>query len=111
MEFLFVTAIIFNSCEMDRSCSSYHQGIATGFQRGQADAKYHHSRKGVVVDEAAALRVPVASVEGQVGVGVARKEHRAEVDLQGDGLHPAVNADIPLRFEGAGESWLVDAPA
>lgn len=82
---------------MDHLCSSYHQRIATAFQRGQADAKYHHSRKSVVVDEAAALGVPVSSVEGQVSVSVARKEDRAEVDLKGDGLHAAVNADIPLR--------------
>lgn len=97
--FFLFKAIKYNSCEMDHLCSSYHQGIATGFQRGQAHAKYHHSRKSVVVDEAAALSVAVATVEGQVSVGVARKEDWAEVDLQGDGLHPAVNADIPLRFE------------
>lgn len=96
--FFFVKAIKYNSCEMDHLCSSYHQGIATGFQRGQADAKYHNSRESVVVDEAAALSVAVATVEGQVGVGVARKEDWAEVELKGDGLHPAVNADIPLRF-------------
>lgn len=101
-----VKAIKYNSCEMDRLCSSYHQRIATGFQRGQADAKYHNSRKRVVVDEAAALSVPVASVEGQVRVGVARKEDRAEVDLKGDGLHPAVNADVPLRFEGHTDTFV-----
>lgn len=83
---------------MNNSCSSYHQSVATGLQRGQADGKYHNSRKSVVVDEAAALSVSMAPVEGQVSVSVTRKEDRAEVDLQGDGLHAAVSADVPLRF-------------
>ena len=39
----------------------------------------------------------MATIEGQVGVSVARKEDGAEVDLEGDGLHPTVHTDIPLR--------------
>lgn len=42
----------------------------------------------------------MATIEGKVRVGVARKENRAEIDLEGDGLHPAVHADIPLRCNG-----------
>lgn len=83
---------------MNNWCSSHHQSIAAGFQRRQADGKYHHSWKGVVVDEAAALGVSVPTVEGQVSVGVTRKEDGAEVDLKGDGLHATVNADVPLRW-------------
>lgn len=84
---------------MNHLCSSYHQSIATGFQCGQADGKYHDSRKSVVVDEAAALSISMASIEGQVSVNVTRKEDGAEVDLKGDGLHATVNADIPLRLK------------
>lgn len=84
---------------MNNWCSPYHQSIATGFQRGQADGKYHHSGKRVVIDEAAALSISMPTVEGQVSVGVTRKEDWAEVDLKGDGLHAAVNADVPLRFK------------
>lgn len=83
---------------MNNFCSSYHQSIATGFQRGQADGKYHNSGKSVVIDEAAALSISMAPVEGQVSVSVTRKEDWAEVDLKGDGLHATVNADVPLRF-------------
>lgn len=86
-------------CKRNNLCSSYHQSIATGFQRGQADGEYHDSGKGVVIDEAAALSISMATVEGQVSVSVTRKEDGAEVDLEGDGLHATVNADIPLRFE------------
>lgn len=39
----------------------------------------------------------MATIEGQVGVGVAGEEDRAEVEFEGDGLHPTVHADIPLR--------------
>lgn len=38
----------------------------------------------------------MTTVEGQVSVGVAGKEDGAEVDLEGDGLHPTVHTDIPL---------------
>ena len=77
---------------------SYHQGVATGLERVEADAEEHYGREGVVVDEASAMCVAVASVEGQICVGVAREQHWAKVDLQGDGLHPAVNADVSLRW-------------
>lgn len=83
---------------MNNWWSSHHQSIATGFQRGQADGKYHNSGKSVVVDEAAALGVSMPTVEGQVSVSVTRKEDGAKVDLKGDGLHAAVNADVPLRW-------------
>lgn len=84
---------------MNNWCCSYHQSVATGFQRGKADGKYHHSRKSVVVDEAAALSISMPSIEGQVSVSVTRKEDWAEVDLKGDSLHATVNADIPLRLK------------
>lgn len=77
-------------------CSSYHQGIATGLQTGQADAEDHDGGKGVVIDETAAVSVSMATVESQVGVSVAGKEDGAEVDLEGEGLHPAVHTDVSL---------------
>lgn len=40
----------------------------------------------------------MATIEGQVRIRVAREENRAEVDFEGDGLHPAVHADVPLRW-------------
>lgn len=78
--------------------SVYHQRIAAGLQRRQANTENHNGRKGVVVDESSAVSVAVASIEGQVGVGVSREEDRAEVDLEGDGLHAAVDADVPLSW-------------
>lgn len=38
----------------------------------------------------------MATVEGQVSVSIARKKDRAEIDLEGNGLHPTVDTDIPL---------------
>lgn len=78
-------------------CCSHHQGIATGLQRRQADAEDYDGGEGVVVDESPAVGISMATVEGQVGVGVAREEDGAEVDLEGDRLHAAVHADVPLR--------------
>lgn len=49
------------------------------------------------------MGVAVASVEGQVGVGVSGEEDGAEVDLEGDGLHPAVDADVPLSWAKRGK--------
>lgn len=46
----------------------------------------------------------MATIEGQVSVGVARKENRAEVDFEGDGLHPTVHADIPLSCKTQGHA-------
>lgn len=39
----------------------------------------------------------MATIEGQVSVSVAREENRAKVDFEGDGLHPTVHTDVPLR--------------
>lgn len=39
----------------------------------------------------------MATVEGQIGVGVAREENGAEIDLESDGLYPTIHTDIPLR--------------
>lgn len=78
--------------------SIYHQRVAARLQRGQAYAENHNGRKGVVVDESSAVSVAVASIEGQVGVGVPGEEDGAEVDLEGDGLHSAVDADVPLSW-------------
>lgn len=74
----------------------YHQTVAAGLQSAEADAEEHCCGEGVVVDEAATLGFAVMAVEGQVGVRVAGEENRAEVDLQGDGLNPAVHADVPF---------------
>lgn len=79
-------------------CILYHQAVAAGLQRAETDAEQDRRGEGVVVDEASALCVTVAPVQGQVCVGVAREEHGAEVDLQGDGLNPAVHADVPLTW-------------
>ena len=75
----------------------YDQTVVTGLQGVEADAEQHRRGEGVVVDEPPALGVAVATVESEVGLGVARVQHGAEVDLQRDGLNAAVHADIPLR--------------
>lgn len=41
------------------------------------------------------------AVEGQICVGVAGEENRTEVDLQSDGLNPAVHADVPFTWRKA----------
>lgn len=79
---------------------SYHQRVPAGLQGVEADAEEHRRGEGVVVDEAATVRVAMAPVQRQVRVRVAREEHRTEVDLQGDGLHTAVHADVSLRCRG-----------
>lgn len=98
----FLTSSPTNINKWHRQCnillSIYHQRIAAGLQRRQADTENHNGRKGVVVDESSAMSVAVASIEGQVGVGVSREEDGAEVDLEGDGLHSAVDADVPLSW-------------
>lgn len=43
------------------------------------------------------------AVEGQICVGVAGEENRTEVDLQSDGLNPAVHADVPFTWRKAGD--------
>lgn len=83
--------------QLHHSCFSYHQGIPTGLKSCQADTKDYHCGKSVVINETTAMGVPMATIEGHVGVCIARKEDRAEVDLEGDGLHPTVDTDIPLR--------------
>jgi len=94
-----LTVIIYNllNKNVHHSRFSYHQRIATGLQRRQADTKDYHSWKCVIVDETTAVGISMATIEGHVSVCVARKEDRAEVDLEGDGLHPTVHTDIPLR--------------
>lgn len=74
----------------------YHQTVATSLQSAETDAEEHRRGVGVVVDEATTLGLAVVPVEGQVGRRVAGVEHRAEVDLQSDGLNPTVNTDVPL---------------
>lgn len=81
--------------------SIYHQGIAAGLQRRQAYTKNYNSGEGVIVDESSAMSVSVASIEGQVSVGVSGEEDGAEVDLEGDGLHSAVDTDVPLSCKRA----------
>lgn len=76
----------------------YHQAGAAGLQGAEADAEQDRRGEGVVVDEASALRVAVLAVQGQVWGGVTGVQHRTEVDLQGDGLDPAVDADVPLSW-------------
>lgn len=78
----------------------HHQAVAAGLQSAEADAEQDRGGEGVVVDEAAALGVAMATVEGQICVGVAGEKHGAEVDFQGDGLNPAVHADVPLSWGG-----------
>lgn len=76
----------------------YHQAVSAGFQGAEADAEQDRCGECVVVDEAAALGVTMVTVQGQIRIGVAGEQNRAEVDLQGDGLHAAVHADVPLSF-------------
>lgn len=76
--------------------SSYHQGVSTGLQRGQADAEDDDGGKSVVVDKSSTVSVSMATVEGQVRIGVSREENRTEVDLESDGLHATVHADVSL---------------
>lgn len=85
-------------------CSLYHQAVTAGLQGAEADAEQDRCGEGVVVDEASALGVTVASIQGQICISVAGEQHRAEVDFQGDGLNPAVHTDVPLSWrnrEGA----------
>lgn len=84
-------------------CILYHQAVTAGLQSAETDAEQDRCGEGVVVDEAAALGVAVATVQSQVCIGVAGEEHRAEVDLQGDGLHPAVHTDVPLAWRNKEE--------
>lgn len=76
----------------------YHQAAATGLQGAETDAEQHGCGESVVVDETPAVGLALATVQGQVCVGVAGKQHRTEVDLQGDGLNSAVHADVTLRW-------------
>lgn len=74
----------------------HHQAVTAGLQGAETDAEQDRRGEGVVVDEASALGVSVVTVQGQVGVSVARKQYGAEVDLDGDGLNSAVHVDVPL---------------
>ena len=84
-------------------CILYHQAVTAGLQSAETDAEQDRCGEGVVVDEATALGVSVATVQGQVCVGVAGEEHGAEVDLQGDGLNPTVHTDVPLTWRNREE--------
>lgn len=83
-------------------CILYHQAVAAGLQSAETDAEQDCCGEGVVVDEATALGVTMVTVQGQICVSVAREEHGAEVDLQGDGLNPAVHTDVPLTWRSRG---------
>lgn len=80
----------------------YHQAVTTGLQGAQADAEQDRGGKGVVVYETTTLGVAVVAVQGQIHLGVAGEQHRAVIDLQGDGLNPAVHSDVSLTW---GEAW------
>lgn len=84
-------------------CILYHQAVTAGLQGAETDAEQHRCGKGVVVDEATALCITVATVQGQICVSVAGEEHGAEVDLQGDGLNPAIHTDVPLSWRNREE--------
>lgn len=86
-----------NAVAQSSTLNLYHQWTATGLQCCQADTKDYDSGEGVVINESTAMGISVATIEGQVSVGVAGEEDRTEVDFEGDGLHPTVHTDIPLR--------------
>lgn len=75
---------------------SYHQWVSARLQGVETDAKQHNRRKGVVVDEASAVGIPMTPIKCQVSVGVARKKHRAKINLQRYGLHSTIHTDVPL---------------
>lgn len=79
-------------------CILYHQVVTAGLQSAEADAEQDSRGERVVVDEATALGVTVATVQGQIYVSVAGKQYGTEVDLYGDGLNPAVYTDVPLTW-------------
>ncbi|TNN59863.1 hypothetical protein EYF80_029912 [Liparis tanakae] len=56
--------------------------VTAGLQSAEADAEQDRRGEGVVVDESTALSVTIATVQGQICVGIAGEEHGAEVDLQ-----------------------------
>lgn len=78
-------------------CIPYHQAIAAGLQCAEADAEQYCRGERVVIDEAPAVGIAMATIERKVCNGVAGEQHRAEVNLQGHGLNPAVHADVALR--------------
>lgn len=77
---------------------SYHKQVATCLQCAKADAEQYHCREGVVVNESSTVSITMAPIQGQVSVSVAREKHRAEVNLQSDGLYSTVHADVPLSY-------------
>ena len=83
-------------------CILYHQAVTTGLQSVETDAEQDRCGEGVVIDEATALGITVVTVQGQICVRVAREEHGAEVDLQGDGLNTTVHTDVPLTWRNTG---------
>lgn len=44
------------------------------------------------------MGITMAPIQGQVSVSVAREKHRAEVNLQSDGLYSTVHTDVPLSY-------------
>lgn len=89
-------------------CILYHQVVTASLQSGEADAEQDRRGECVVVDEATTLDVAVVTVQSQIYVSVAGKQYRTEVDLYGDGLHPAVNADVPLTWRREAERGVKD---
>lgn len=78
-------------------CVPHHQTVSTGLQCAEADAEQYCRGERVVIDEAPAVGIAMATIERKVCNGVAGEQHRAEVNLQGHGLNPAVHADVALR--------------
>lgn len=88
----------------------YHQAVSAGFQSAETDAEQNSCGEGVVVDKATTLGVTVMTIQCQVCVGVAGEQYGTEVDLQGDGLNPAVYTDVPLTWRtevAVGTCWRV----
>lgn len=75
---------------------SYHQWVSASLQRAETDAEQHDRWERVVVDEPSAVGITVTPVQCQVSVGVAREKHRAKINLQRNGLHSTIHADVPL---------------
>lgn len=78
-------------------CVPHHQTVSTGLQCAEADAEQYYRGERVVIDEAPAVGIAMATVERKVCNCVAGEEHWAEVNLQGHGLNPAVHTDVALR--------------
>lgn len=80
--------------------SFYHQAVTAGLESAQADAEQDCGGKGVVVYKATTLGSTMVAIQGQIRLGVSREQHRTVVDLQCDGLNPAVHCDVSLTWRG-----------